>query len=396
MRNAGISGAVLAASTLLAPAANAQDITYDINGRLVLAGAAVDSAGAPGSDGLVGRYDGEASAELLLSNGLRITATGRAALERDQDVRDPRGGRAGDCPAGFADCAGVRSPVSGYAGTGVTDRNGLRAALDAAFISVEGGWGEVSLGLDQGAAARFSLTPPTVLSASSAVDGSLSLTGVGGANVVNDLSGASSKIVLVSPRILGLRGAVSFAPESDVTTLDQGFHERIGAPATYDAENIIEAGVSFARTWGGGLRTNAAVTYLTAEEGSGLAVFDDISSLHAGVTLGLGALDFGAAWLQSDNGWAAGDRGYESLAVSATYTLDRWAFMLEGTASSDDLAHVSGSTLTAAGRRSLSETVDLSLGITRQERTVPLASALGRSGVEQDATGVFLELAADL
>lgn len=396
MRIIRMTGLFATVSALFVPVAAAQDITYDINGRFVIAGAAIDTSAPLGQDGLVGRYDGGVSAELVLNNGLRISAVGQAAIERDQDNRDPRGGRAGDCPAGVLDCAGVRAPVSGFAGIGETDRAGLRLALQAAYVSVEGGWGEVSVGADQGAAARFSLAPPNILGGVSTIDGSLSVTGIGGATVVNDLSGASAKVVLISPRILGLRGAISFAPESNVDTLDQGFGDREGAPATYDPENIVEAGLSFARNWQNGLRTAAAVTVLRAEDGSGLAVFDDITNVHAGVTLGLGALEIGAAYLTSDNGWRAGGRGYQSIGVSGVYTLNNWAFMLEGTASSDDLAHVSVNTTVAAVRRTLSENVDLSLGLTRQERNVPVVTGLGRSAVEQDSTGLFLEIAADL
>jgi Gram-negative porin len=392
----------------LAAPAHAQDhgdeqsaLEFNVSGRIILALGDFDANDGVDSEPLVIRYEGEANIETILDNGLVIGAEAEIAAERDQPQRDPRGGRAGACPPGLADCAAiagqpVRSPISGFAGAGLTEQDSLRAALEEAYIYIEGGWGEVSLGLTDGAAAELSLSTPSILAGTSSVDGSLSLSGLGGAQIINDFSGSSAKVTLESVSILGLRGAVSFTPEANYETLDQGFDQRAGGPVDYEGENIIEAGLAFNRVWANGLRTEVAATYLTAENASDALEWERLDAWNVGVQLEWGAVRGGVSYFASDNGWAAGDRGYEALAGSGVYEQGAWSFMLEGSTASDDLAHTNVNTVLAAVRRSLGEHAGLSLVISRQERMVPLVVGPVREGREQQANGVFLEFAADL
>jgi hypothetical protein len=290
----------------------------------------------------------------------------------------------------------VRSPISGFAGAGVTDHDSLRAAVEEASIYVEGGWGEVSLGLTEGAAAELSLSTPSILAGTSGVDGSLSLTGLGGAQIINDFSGSSAKIAFESVSILGLRGALSFAPEPNYETLDQGYNARAGAPADFEGQNIVEAALAFNRVWANGLRTELAATYLTAESADAAQEWERLDAWNVGLQLEWGAVRGGVSYFQSDNGWAAGDRGYEALAGSGVYEMGAWSFMLEASTASDNLAHTNVNTVLAAVRRGLGEHAGLSLAFSRQDRTVPIIAGATRESEEQQANGVFLEFAADL
>jgi predicted porin len=382
---------------ICAGAAEAAEYDFEPTVRVAVAGGVVDADGAESPEPVAARVDVGGTARVTLDSGLRLGATLEAGAELDQAGRDARGGRAGDCPAGVADCAGVRSPITGYFAAGLGEDREARGALTRAYVFLEGGWGEVSLGRDDGAAARFSLPTPSVLTRTSLADASLSVTGLAEIVTANDLSGSSTKITLASPRLLGLRAGLSFAPESDAVDLDRGFDQRSGAAASLDAENIVEAGLSFARTWRNGLRTEAAVTYLTAEDGSGLTGFDRVESWHAGLRLARGDWRVGAAYLASDNGWAAGDRGYEGLSVGAVY--DRggaWAWMLEGAAGSDNLLHVDVSGVTAAARYALDDRTDISFGARYETRDSPVVIGGVRGGVEESAAGLFLEIASDL
>jgi hypothetical protein len=377
------------------------DLEFDVSGRIILAGSALNVDSDADGEPIALRYEGEASVETILNNGLVIGAEGGIAIERDHPRRDPRGGRAGACPAGVADCATiggqpVRSPISGFAGAGLTDHDSLRAAVEEAYIYIEGGWGEVSVGLTEGAAAELSLSTPSILIATSSVDGSLSLSGLGGAQIINDFSGSSAKVTLESVSILGLRGAISFAPESNHETLDQGFDPRAGGPVDFEGQNIIEAGLAFNRVWGNGLQTEVAATYLTAESADNAPEWERLESWNIGVQMEWGPVRGGVSYLVSDNGWAQGDRGYEALAGAGVYDFGAWSIMLEGSSASDDLAHTNVKTVLAAVRRDLGAYAGLSLGFVQQDRTVPVIVGVTRGSLEQQADGVFLEFAADL
>ncbi len=397
-----------ALAVVLAAPAHAQDqspvapeLEFDVSGRITLAAGAFDSDGGLDAPGLLLRYEGAASVETILDSGLVIGAAGEIAAEHDHSERDPRGGRAGDCPATVSDCATisgqpVRSPISGFAGAGVTENDGLRGAVEQAYVYVEGGWGEVRAGLTEGAAAQLSLSTPSVLASTSAVDGSLNPTGLGGAQIINDFSGSSAKVTVESVSILGIRGAISFAPEANHETLDQGFDDRAGAPLDYQGQNIIEAGLAFNRVWANGLRTELAATYLTAETEQTAQEWERLNAWNVGVQLEWGAVRGGVSYLASDNGWAVGDRGYEALAGAGVYEWGAWSFMVEASAANDDLAHTNVNTVLAAVRRDLGDSAGLSLALTRQDRTVPQIAGAAREDREQQANGVFLEFAADL
>jgi hypothetical protein len=405
MRKAIFPSAFAIAASFAAPAF-AQDaaspVEFELSGRIVIGvGAFSESGGGADPQGVVVRYEGEGSVERIFDNGLTIGASGEVAVELDRPERTPRGGRAGSCPAGFADCASVagrpvRAPISGFSGGGVTGNDAPRTVIEEAYLYAEGGWGEMSLGLTEGAATELSLSTPTVLGGTSNVDGSLNFTGLGGAQTINDFSGSSAKITAESVAILGLRGAISYTPEANYETLDQGFSPRGGGPVDYIGENVLEAGLAFNRVWSNGLQTEASVTYLTAESANNAPEFDRLNTWNASVQLELGAFRVGAAYLNSDNGWAQGDRGYESLAASGVYETGPWSVMLEGSDSSDNLAHTDIWTILAAVRHDMGQGVGLSFGASHQDRSVPLVTTAGRGSTDQRSTGVFLEIAADL
>jgi len=399
------AGALLAALTAPAYAQGPSQadplapLQFDAGGRLILLGGAFDG----GSAELVGlRLELEAGVETVLEQGLAIGARLAAVGERDHPSRSPRGGLAGVCPPGFADCAAVsgsavRAPVSGYAGAELQEaRGGPRAAVEQAYIYVDGGWGAVNLGLVPGAAAALSLPTPTILAGSSAVDGSLSLTGLGGVQTVNDLSGSSAKLVFRSVSLLGLSAGLSYGPGNDHRTVDQGFAHRAGEAVVFEAERIWEGGLRFERVWRSGLRTRAALTYLTGEGAGSEPQWGDIEAWSAGVQLGYGPLRGGVSVLESDNGWSAGERGYSALAASSVYEAGPWALMIEASSADDDLAHVQTDALLAAIGWDMGDGVTISLSLMSQDRSVPEADAFGRTQRQESAKGLMLEFAADL
>ena len=399
--------AALATPTLMGPAF-AQDATgpdpyaavqFDAGGRVILVGGGFDGDSA---EAIAMRLDLEAGVETVLDSGLALGARVAVAGERDHPARTPRGGLAGTCPAGVADCAtvasaAVRAPVSGYAGADIRDGRGRpRGAVEEAYVYIDGGWGAVNLGLTEGAAAALSLPTPSILAGSSTVDGHLNLTGLGGAQTINDFSGASTKIAFESVSLLGLSAGLSFTPETDHRTLDQGYARRAGEAVSFEGENIWEAGLRFERVWASGLETRAALTYLTAESAVSAVQWDTLNAWSAGVQLGLGPVRGGVSVLESDNGWAAGDRHYRSYAASGIYEVGPWSLMLEGSSADDNLAHVQIDSVLAGVGRDIGDGAAISLSLLHQNRSVPDADSLGRRQREETSQGLFLEFAADL
>ena len=132
--------------------------------------------------------------------------------ERDDPRRDPRGGRAGACAPAQAGCASLggsplRGYVSGYVTDGPAADEDARVALESAYLYVRSGWGEASLGRDQGAARRLAVTPPTILAIGGGLDTPVDGTGLGTVILRNDASGQSAKLFAATTRIVGLQAA---------------------------------------------------------------------------------------------------------------------------------------------------------------------------------------------
>ncbi len=317
--------------------------------------------------------------------------------ERDARARDPRGGRVGACAPVQAGCAGLggaplRGFVSGYYTDGPASDEGARIALESAYLYVRNGWGEASLGRDQGAARRLSVTPPSVLAIGGGLDAPVDGTGLGGVILRNDISGQSAKLFVATTRIVGLQAALSWTPELEHEGIDQGFRERAGAPQVFAPEDIIEGGLSFAHTFASGWETAAGLTYAHAEDKGGRPAFGAMDAWSAGATVARNGWSFGASYLESNNGWVSDGRDYRAVGVSGVRERGNWAVMLEAGVSSDDLTYVDTKTITGALRRKVSDHLAISGGASFGSRSSPLGGASSRTGRKEDGFGGFLEI----
>lgn len=331
---------------------------------------------------------------LLFDNQIEAGFGIGAAAERDDPRRDPRGGLAGDCLATQPACpsAGggpLRSPVSGYITQGPAADEGARLSLESAYLYLRGGWGEASLGRDEGAAKRFSLLPPTILAIGGAIDAPVDGTGLGGAVLRNDVSGQSAKIVVASTRIIGLQAAGSWTPRIEHRGLDQGF--RRGPAQTFRAENVAEAGLSYAGR-AGDWDLALGATYAHAGSGGGPAEFGAMDGWSAGFTLARNGWRGGLAWLANNNGWAAGGRGYTALGASVVRDIGDWSVMLEAASMSDNLVFVDNRTATAAVRRTVGERWAFAGGANWADRSSPVGVGSARFGRNERGFGAFVEI----
>ncbi|HBQ49254.1 MAG TPA: hypothetical protein DD728_10285, partial [Hyphomonas atlantica] len=101
------------------------------------------------------------------------------------------------------------------------DEVDLRAELEEAYVYIDGGYGEVRLGRDEGVAARFQENAPSVFSTLALGRQSLDPTGIDMVTTRHDLTGPSAKLSYATPRLVGIRAGLSFTPKADVRGLDR-------------------------------------------------------------------------------------------------------------------------------------------------------------------------------
>jgi Gram-negative porin len=390
---ARVRTAALAGAALFGGAANAAEPVTEV--RAMAAVLATVSEGGDAEE-LTARAAFRAQYGVLFDNQIELGVGLGAAAERDDPRRDPRGGLAGDCPPASPACASLagaplRGLASGYYTAGALADEGARLELEFAYLYLRGGWGEASLGRDEGAGKRLSLLPPTVLAIGGVIDAPVDGTGLGGVTLRNDVSGQSAKLFAATTRIVGLQAAASFTPRIEHEGLDQGFRTGPGAPAVFEAEDIWEGGLSYAGVVGG-WEAAAGATFALAEDRQAGPALDEMAAWSVGATLARGGWSVGLAWLENDNGWAGGGRDYTAIGGSAVRDWGDWALMLEAAASSDNLTFVDTNAATFAMRRKLDDRWSLAGGANWRDRSSPVGNVLSRTQRNQCGFGAFLEI----
>lgn len=371
----------LAAATFLSLGASnanaaASPIEWEAHARLdaLLGGAAQDATF--NETPFVGRLGANVAGEHAFAGGTILRVAFAAVAERDHPRHDPRGGRAGDCPPSAPLCPSVsgrsiRGYFSGFTPGGpVSDQEG-RIALESAYVALRGGYGEISVGRDEGVAARFSAVPANILFGGSLVQPSVDLTGLGGLAARNDISGQSFKVNVLSPRILGLRLGGGWTPALEAQGVDQGYVRAANAPLVARPRQIAEFGVSFEHAWSNGLSARFSGTFASGGDASGLEAFGRLRSWTFGGALSQGNWTLGAQRLGSNNAWAGGQRGYRATTASILYEKRAWAAQVSGGTGRDELALVRLSTASLGARRMITKSLYLLAGCSAVERSVP-------------------------
>jgi len=352
----------------------------------------------PAADGLMASALLRVSRSDTFDNGLTLGWTGAVRYDRDAPSRPAFSGAFGLCPAGSPGCpaAGGRAPVSPATGLSVggsiPDDEGF-VAVETAAVTLGGPWGEGSLGLDSGAAVLLDARAPTVLSRVSAYSPGLDPTGLSVTRARNDVTGSSAKASYLSPRWLGLRVGVSYTPEASQRTAD--FDPDADGPglAGAELENVWEGAVSFARQFAEqNLRVRAAVTYTSADAGSGLAGFGGYEAWGAGLELEGEGWTGGARWLSSNNAWAAGNGDYEAWEMGfVRQTEDGWRFGLEAGWAEDRLLNLEGSSWLAGVAREINDNVTLGVAWTIADADIPVPGGLSSGHRNASNDGLLVE-----
>ena len=328
MRALLISAAVLAGSM-----AWAQDDPVVVEGDVVLTTAGTDDEVVVDLDArlrVTGTFQPIPGLEIGGSTGLRI--------DGDRADRQPLAGRYSSIAAG-----GLR----GY-GPESSD-----LFLDRAFLFARGGFGTVSVGAQEGAAARLAVTSPSIFRAIGVNDWRTDPSRLNDVNTVNDFSGSAPKITYMPPPgLLGgvvgnLQLGVSYAPKlsscgDEACEPINGFSVDTQGnviPQDQRWQDVSEAALYYQNGFslgGDRLILGLGASFVRAEEEQSSAFaandfLEDYEALALGLNLAYGDITIGGSVKTTNAGLDSGVAGpsdYLAFDAGITYTAGDWRMML--------------------------------------------------------------------
>lgn len=312
----------------------------------------------------------------VLDNGAEIGVRGALRLQGDHPARP-----------GFAGCidTGAPSAPAGYSGVAscAPGDTGPRGQLEIAHVYIDGGYGELVLGRDTGAAVQAYEGPRTLFSHARAADTLLDPSGLSTYRLKADLTGPSARIGYSTPRLIGIRAGVSFAPEAEASGLDWDGSGDVEGIIRPEISNEVALGANFSRRVSAdGMRVRAGIGAVRADIDDNLGVYEDsIHAYSAGFHVSGETLGAGIAYLESNNGLSTGDYTAWSAGLDAEkFGLD-WA--LTYTASDDESNGISGENWQFGGSKDFGSTI-VSAGLTYDSLEI--------GGPEESSAGFVVEI----
>ncbi|MEE2879223.1 MAG: porin [Pseudomonadota bacterium] len=364
MRVTRIGGAFLAGAAL-SPLAYAQsapiEFESDLEAVTVLA-AFHDTKPGMDSEDILYEISLDNRIKKVLENGVQIG--GRLTLRGQRD-HPSRPGFLGDFGPGTGPAQ--TGAYSGFSQAEMPADTGARGQLEAAYLEIEGGYGELRLGRDRGVSARFFEGAPHVLSHASIANAYLDPDGIKVVRTNHDLTGPSAKISYATPRILGLRAAASFTPDPDAAGLDRNIRD-----SGVEMSNAAEFALNLSRRLpSSGVRLETALAWSTAEvDSQASAARDRVSTFSAGGNLEFDSFEIGGSWLKSNNGFDAAD--YTAWEIGIATEIGETELSLNYGEADDDLAQLTGDGISLAAKRDI--TAGLELAVAYQDETLSAAA----------------------
>lgn len=323
----------------LAPAAGAQDIWDDPGGVEFEWDAEAALVVAPFvEEPPLFLIRGEFGANYVLDNGVEIGARTAVEVRREHPARPdftgffPPEGAAGPQPPGAFSRFGRGERI---------DDAGTVAEIDVAYIYMEGGYGELRLGADEGVAMRFFEGGPALFSEAGLVNPELDPTGQLLARTEHDLTGPSGKLSYASPRILGLRAGISYTPETSLEDFDDDLADRLGTGVAPELKDAVEIALNLSRRLPqSGVRLRAGLAWSRADVNYTAApgLYGAVETWSAGGSAVFGDITLGGSWLSSNNGIAARSGDYSAWSLSAAKAVGRFDFVAEYAEAEDKFA----------------------------------------------------------
>ena len=305
---------------------------------------------------VLGEISVTGASEKVFDNGVRLRARGALRLQADHPSR-PGG------IGGFGNIAAA--PVGAFSGLSAAapvETSDIRTRLETAYLQVDGGYGELRVGKDLGVGTRFHEGTRSALSHARLDSTLLDPTGLSAVRTRHDLTGPSLKVSYASPRILGLRGGVSYTPAANADGLDRRPMAGTGGVSP-ETENAIELALNGTRRWReSGWRFDVGLAWSTADVADrGLsAVYDQVETWSAGTRIERDDWTFGASWLESDNGLPQSTYSAWSIGVHRNaYDTD---FSVEFGQSDDDGTQLDAQSWRAGVARDFGPSTRLAIG----------------------------------
>lgn len=382
----------------LAPAAFAQDIWDDPGGWETEWEAGATIMAAPGApEALQYVVTGGFSANYVLDNGAEIGFSAGAEFLRDHPARPDFSGLLPPGPPG----GGAQPPgaFSRLARGPAAEGSSPRFELDHAYIYIEGGYGELRLGSDDGIGVRFFEGGPALFTAAGLVNPDLDPTGRLIARTQNDPTGPAPKLSYASPRILGLRAGASYTPEASLESFEDALEDALPGGIVPELENAVELALNLSRRLPqSGLRLRAALSWSRADVAYSLqpGLYGAVETWSAGGSVEQGPWRAGASWLSSDNGIAAGSGDYTAWSLSTARNLGRFDLVAEYAEAEDDFARLESRAWQAGLAVTPEEGWRLAAGW-RDERltTAPLAP-IASPAARESRRGIVVEITRSL
>ncbi|MBK8197968.1 MAG: porin [Acidobacteria bacterium] len=385
-----LTGLTLALAALASPAA-AQDVWDDPGGIETAATYETAIVGATdGSEALLYTARGAFEMNYVLQNGAEVGFRASGGLDKDNPGR-----------AGFSGIVGPAQPLTGPAGafTGLArgpgfEDAGPRGRIETGYIYIEGGYGELRAGLDEGAATRFFEGAPTLFRYASLANPALDPSGLSLVRTDHDLTGPSLKVSYATPRILGVRAGVSLTPEANAPGLDRDPSRLVGGQSGPHIEDALELALNVSRRLprsGVRIRAGAAWSQADASQAALPGIYDTVETWSAGGSLEFSSFALGASYLDSTNGFAAaGD--YTALSAALRVNLGKFDTGLEYAESDDDGLGAESDSIGLSLGRNLNENIRVVGGWQRLDtryrgNPVPLAPE-----TRETSDGIVIEI----
>jgi outer membrane protein OmpU len=199
---------------------------------------------------------------------------------------------------------------------------GKSDAIDEVFIYVEGDFGKVIFGQEDGIGDLFNVQSPRALQEHTVNDRDMDPLKVTDIQTVNETSGDSLKLIYFTPKFSGFRLGVSYSPDADKNLA--GFTDAIEEVG----DEIWEIGLLYE----GELQdigVKLASTYITADDTGGL----DSKEWNVGVGLNLQDFELSGSYRDSEGdalkGFGNKHDAYKAWDLGLGYSRDAWKYTLQ-------------------------------------------------------------------
>ena len=359
---------------------------FDGKAEAVLAVSTFDDVERLPARTVLGEVSLRATAEKTLDNSAEIGLRFEAKAQQDNPAR---AGFTGNIEPFAPDVTmftgdGVpeakRGAFSGLTRNGPVEDAGLQGVVETAQIYIDGGYGQASVGLGRGVAARFHEGSPDIFTHVRAANPKLDPAGLNIVRTENDLTAHALKLTYQTPRILGLRAGVSYTPKANAAGIDRDPRRQV-APAQVsdiyefgvrspELEDIYEVSAQFSRKLKTqDLRIRASASYAegdiansNADPISSASGFD--SSIHVwnvGGELEFSTFSIGADYLSSNNG-LKGEGDYTAWSAGITKEAFGWNWGARYGESEDQNILAQGKNWSIGGATKISQSAEIAIG----------------------------------